>query len=169
MKFLFETLILVVVAVLSVYLYQNYWDDLQYALFGDRDVHTIYLGATALEVSVADEHSERVQGLSGVKELDNFEAKLFIFDNDGKHAIWMKDMLFPLDILWINKDLGIIHIEENVLPETYPNQVFAPPVDARFVLELNAYYVRSIGVELGERITLPPSLIPDDIKRNLQQ
>lgn len=169
MKFLFETLILIVFAVTALFLYQNYWDDVQYALFGKEHIHTIYLGSTALRVTVADEYEERIVGLSGVAQLNDFEGKLFIFDNDAKHGIWMKDMLIPIDILWIDQNLEVVHIAENALPSSYPNQVFAPPVDARMVLELNAYFVRSINVEVGDRLNLPPSLLPDDIRENLQE
>lgn len=169
MKLVFEAVIFLVIIVLGVFLYQTYWDDVKHAVFGEEPQHTIYLDSTALNVTVADEHAERLRGLSGVAKLDDFEGKLFIFDEDAKHGIWMKDMLIPLDILWINSNLEVIHIEENVLPSTYPDQIFAPPSDARFVLELNAYFVRSINVVVGDRLNLSSSLLPRDIRENLQK
>jgi uncharacterized protein len=169
MKFLFETFILIVIGATSFFLYHEYWDNVQRALFGQEDFHTIYLGKTAIDVTIADEQDERVQGLSGVRELGDFEGKLFIFDQDGKHGIWMKDMLMPLDILWIDKDLNVIHIEENVQPETYPSKVFSPAADARFVLEMNAHFVSSTRVKIGDKLTLSPTLLPKDIEQNLQK
>lgn len=169
MRFFFETVILIIFAILALFLYQNYWDDLAYALFGEEQLQTIYIGSTAIDVSVADDLHERVQGLSGVPGLRDFQGKLFIFDTDDQHGIWMKDMLFPIDIIWIDRNLKVIHIEENVHPNTYPSKSFAPPTDARFVLEMNAFFVSSIKVSIGDRLTLPPSLIPKDIKKDLRE
>lgn len=159
---------MVICVVMALYLYQNYWDDLRYALFSDEPVHTIYLASVAIDVTVADETDERIAGLSGVSGLRDLEGKLFIFDADGKHGIWMKDMLIPIDILWIDKNLKVIHIVENASPDSYPHTVFSPPLDARFVLEMNAFFVSSLKIKVGDTLTLPPSLIPEDIKRNLQ-
>lgn len=169
MKFLIETIILIILAVTALFVYRTYWDDMQTALFGADEGYTIYLASTALNVSVADEQHERILGLSGTPKLDDLQGKLFIFDKDAKHGIWMKDMLIPLDIIWIDKDLQVVHIEENVLPNTYPSKVFSSPVDARFVLEMNAFFVSSVKVRLGDRLTLPPTIVPADIKQNLQE
>lgn len=168
MRFFFETAILIIFAVTALFLYQNYWDDLRYALFGEEYLHTIYVGSTAISVTVADEYDERLQGLGGTRSLGDFQGKLFIFDTDAKHGIWMKDMHYPIDIIWIDKHLNVVHIEENVSPSTYPTQIFAPPVDARFVLEVNAYLVRSVDIALGDRANIPPSLLPVEVKENLQ-
>jgi uncharacterized protein len=168
MKFLFETLILCIFGITALFLYIEYWDDVKATFFSDEAHHTIYVGETAVTVTVADEYEERVRGLSGVKKLGDFEGKLFIFDTDAKHGIWMKDMLMPLDIIWIDKNLQVVHIEESVEPSTYPSQVFAPSADARFVLEMNARFVSSVRIGVGDRLLLSPSLLPDDIEQNLQ-
>ena len=110
MKILIDIVIVLVLSVTSVFLYQNYWDDVLYALYGDEPTYTVYLGAKALEVTIADEPSERVAGLSGVESLRDFQGKLFIFDTDAQHRIWMKDMKFALDIIWIDKNLQVIHM-----------------------------------------------------------
>lgn len=169
MKFLIEAIVIVIFGATAIFVYLTYWEEVQSALFGDEEMYTIYLGSVALDVTLADEQAERIKGLSGTPSLGDFEGKLFIFDTDSKHGIWMKDMLMPLDIIWIDKNLQVVHIEENVLPNTYPNKVFSPPVDARFVLEMNAFFVSSLKVRLGDRMTLPPTIVPGDIKQDLQE
>lgn len=168
MKILLDLLIFTVVCVTGWYLYQNYWDDVRHSLFGDEPVYTIYLGSKALDVSVANEQQERIRGLSGVTSLRDFEGKLFIFDTDGIYRIWMKDMKFALDIIWINKNLEVVHIEENVSPDTYP-QAFTSEEDARFVLEVNAHFVSLFKVVKGDRLLLPPGILPPDIAKNLHK
>jgi uncharacterized membrane protein (UPF0127 family) len=168
MKILTDVLIISVVTLLGFFLYTQYWDDVERSLFGDEPRYTIYLGSKALEVTIADEHQERVQGLSGITNLGDFDGKLFIFDESGTHRIWMKDMQIPLDILWINENLEVIHIEEAVSPDTYP-QAFTSKDDARFVLEVNARLVSSIKVAVGDRLLLPPGVLPDDIAQKLRE
>jgi uncharacterized membrane protein (UPF0127 family) len=168
MKFLFDIVVILVCVLLGWYLYQNYWDRFVETFLDDTPTHTIYIGSSAITVTVADTDMTRVAGLSGVARLDEREGKLFIFDGDGRHGIWMKDMLIPLDIIWINKNLEVVHIEEDVSPESYP-KVFTPPTDARFVLEMNAHFVSSLRVKNGDRLTIPAHLLPSDIKRDLQQ
>jgi uncharacterized protein len=167
MKFLFESIILLILAAIALFVYREYWDDVQQFLFQETALYTIYLNEVAIETTIADEYNERVLGLSGVKKLRDLEGKLFIFDTDAKHGIWMKDMNFPIDIIWIDKNLQVIDIEENVSPGTYPTQIFAPDTDARFVLEVNAHLVSSVRIGIGDRLTLPPTLLPDDIEENL--
>jgi len=168
MKFLIDVVVVIVVASVGIFLYLNYWDDFKDILFQDEAHYTIYVGSVAVDLTVADEHDERVLGLSGVSSLGDSQGELFIFDNDAKHGMWMKDMLIPIDIIWIDKQLQVIHILENVQPSTYP-EVFAPPADARFVVEMNAHFVSSLKLKVGDRLTLPPSLLPSDIKNDLQQ
>lgn len=167
MRILTDIIIIGVIVITAVFVYQHYWDGFKTAIFGDEPKYSIYLGSVALSVTVADTDPTRIQGLSGVTKLKDLEGKLFIFDGDHKYGIWMKDMLFPIDIIWVNKNLQIVHIEENVGPDTYPKQ-FYPPVDARFVVEVNAHFVSSLKIKEGDRLTLPSSLIPYDIKRDLQ-
>ncbi len=167
-KILFDIVIIIVIASTSLFLYKEYWDDAKRALFGDEPVYTIYLGSKALEVTVADDSQERIQGLSGVTSLRDFEGKLFVFDTDDTYGIWMKDMLFPLDIIWIDKNLEVVYIEENVYPDTYP-QVFTPTTEARFVLEVHAKFVSSVQVKVGDRLLLPPGILPSDIQKQLQK
>lgn len=161
----FDTFIAVVVAVTVWYVYTNYHEQIYTFLFGEQE-HVIYIDDLALSVTVADEQSERQQGLSGVAELDEFTGKLFIFPTAGHYSIWMKDMNFPLDLIWVDNNFKIIHIEEQVQPESFPKQ-FVSDEPARFVLEVNSFFVDTYKINEGDVILLPPTLIPADIAPNL--
>ena len=168
MRVLVEFFILVIAGLTLLFVYQNYWDEIRYAIFSEQPVYTIYLGDVALNVTVADTESERKLGLSGTVKLNDFEGKLFIFDAPAKYGIWMKDMLFAIDILWLDENLRVVHIEENVTPDTYP-MVFAPEEPARFVLEMNAYFVDSLKVQIGDRVSLPSHILSNDLREKLQE
>lgn len=126
-----------------------------------QDTITVFVGGISFSVTVADSPEERRQGLSGTEPLPEFAGKLFIFDTDAPHAIWMKDMNYALDIMWFDKERNLIHIEENVTPETYTRSrtIFRPDRPARYVLEVSAGSVDALGITTSDTITLPPQFL----------
>jgi len=168
MKSIYELFILAVVAVTWLLIYQNFGDNIKNFFSSGEPTYVVYLSDVALEVTVADEPHERIQGLSGVESLRDFEGKLFIFDVEDYYGIWMKDMLIPIDVMWFNNDLRLVHIERNMTPDTFPDS-FTSDEPARFVLEMNAYFVDSLKIQEGSRLIVPPELLPRDIRERLQR
>lgn len=107
------------------------------------------IASTTVDASVADSLSERIQGLSDTPFLPDHVVKLFVFGAEGSHSIWMKDMNYAIDILWLDEDGLVVHVEENISPDTYPES-FASPTPAWYVVEANAGFVEKNGVKLGD-------------------
>lgn len=107
---------------------------------------------TQIEVSVADTPSGRTKGLSGTQSLRVGTGKLFIFDTPDTYGFWMKDMQYPLDIVWIDSSWKVVDITRNVLPETYPT-IFLPPAPVQYVLEVNAGDTVTKSLEIGSSVT----------------
>ena len=97
------------------------------------------------------------KGLGGRSEVPHNFGMLFVFAVPNTYRIWMKDMLVPIDILWLAEDGTIIGIEESVATSTYP-QTYAPPKPVRLVLELRAGEARLKNLHVGSRILLPTEL-----------
>jgi hypothetical protein len=95
----------------------------------------------------------RTLGLSGRESLPEDTAMLFVFDKPGIYKFWMKDMNFPIDIIWLDENKKIIHIEENIAPETYPAS-FGPEKDSLYVLEANAGFASKKGLQVGKVLDL---------------
>ena len=110
--------------------------------------HTLTIASTTLAIEIADTPKARTQGLSGRESLPKGTGLLFIYEKNGRHGIWMKDMRFAIDILWFDEARRLIHVEEEVEPETFPD-VFRPLAPARYVLELPAGTVAEQRIELG--------------------
>ncbi len=110
-------------------------------------------GAPVL-ASVADSLPERIQGLSNTPYLPDNVVKLFAFGVNGTHSIWMKDMNYPLDILWVSEAGEIVHLEVNVSPDSFPTS-YASPVPAWYVIEANAGFVATHGVAVGSQVLVP--------------
>lgn len=106
----------------------------------------------SFEVVVTEAEQER--GLGGRKDIPPDYGMLFVFPKDDSYGIWMKDMLTPIDILWLSDTGTIITIEKSVEPSTYPH-VFYPASPARYVLEMRAGQANARGWKTGTTISLP--------------
>lgn len=112
------------------------------------------LSLSDMEIEIVDTLEARTQGLSGRTEVPAGYGMLFVFDSADRYGFWMKEMLVPIDIIWI-KDTGeVVGIDANVAPETFPI-VFYAPLPVRYVLEVGAGEAERNGISLGSIITLP--------------
>jgi len=114
----------------------------------------LMVGSVAVQASVADTLSKRIKGLSDTPFLPENVVKLFAFGVPGTHSIWMKDMNYSIDIMWAAENGEIVHIEENVSPDTFPTS-FSSPTPAWFVVEASAGFVANNAIELGDKVVLP--------------
>ena len=115
----------------------------------DSAEYSLVIGGEKVRVTIADSDATRAQGLSGKEGLAEDEGMLFVFPQDGVHGFWMKDMLFSIDILWMSSGKEIVHVEENVSPDTFPTS-FGPKIATRYVLELPAGFVKAHNVAVGD-------------------
>lgn len=109
------------------------------------------IGDGVYDARFATTPTTRAQGLSGTSSLGKAEALVFVFPTDGKWKIWMKDMNYPLDIVWLDDDKSVIYSVENALPEGGEDVIFEPPTDARYVIELSSGSVEARNIVVGDR------------------
>jgi uncharacterized membrane protein (UPF0127 family) len=121
-----------------------------FAQTADRAV----IAETAVTVEVLDTDAKRIKGLSGRSSIPQNHVLYFVFDEADYHGIWMKDMHFAIDIIWLNDYNEVITIRKNVSPETYP-EVFYPAKPARFVLEAKAGFADRSNLKIGDVFVLP--------------
>lgn len=114
----------------------------------------ILIGSTTVQASLADSLPERIKGLSDTPYLPDGIVKLFAFGAEGEHSIWMKDMNYPIDIIWVEKGGAIVHIKQNIEPQTYPES-FASPKPAWYVIETPAGFVAQSGIFVGDEVVVP--------------
>jgi len=106
------------------------------------------LGEAEVLVEIADTPDERRIGLSGRPSLAEGTGMFFVFDTVGMHSIWMPDMHFAIDVVWLDEDLDVVHIAEHITPASYPT-AFSPTTPARYVLEVPAGFVERHGTQRG--------------------
>jgi uncharacterized protein len=114
---------------------------------------SIIVNNRTFNVIVRDTEELRQKGLSGMKELRDDEAMLFVFDSPNIYGIWMKEMLFSIDIVWLDEKGRIISMEKNASPNSYP-KVFYPSAPSQYVLEFNSGTLENIGAQVGDSVDI---------------
>ena len=118
---------------------------------------TVEIGEARLFLDVADTPLLRARGLSGREAMDENSGMLFIFPSSGPHTFWMKDMLIPIDIVWISGDkvLGVLTAEP--APTGTPDDKlprFNPPGPVDLVIELRARRASELGIRAGQSVKI---------------
>ena len=125
-------------------------------LSDNNNLHEIQIGNTTLLVEYAISPQEWVSGLSNRDFLPDNQGLLFISSGLELPGFWMKDMRFPIDIIWI-RDTTIIGIEKNVpVPKnpSEPQETYRPPQAVTMVLEVNAGWSDKHAITVGDTVTL---------------
>lgn len=107
----------------------------------------LWLGDGIFRIDVASTQVARKNGLSGKTELAADKALLMIFPGEDKWGIWMKDMNFPIDVVWLNKDKKVISIVKNFTPDDAITRY--PKSPALYVVELPAGTTTAKSIAIG--------------------
>lgn len=103
------------------------------------------------ELAVTDE--ERQLGLMFREKINWDQGMLFVFKREGIYSFWMKNMRFSIDILWLDREKRIVHLETNVPPcPNDPCPSYSSSYPALFVLELKAGSVDKHQLKLYDKI-----------------
>jgi hypothetical protein len=110
----------------------------------------------SLTADLALSSKQKEKGLSVKEKLKENEAMLFVFEKPGKHSFWMKDMKFPIDIIWLDSNGKIVHIEENLEPCSlvFACPSYTPNTDSQYVLETVAGFIPRHNVSVGTDVDL---------------
>ncbi len=106
-----------------------------------------------ITVELARSTDEKVRGLSNRPALAAGRGMAFVYERPQPIGIWMKDMRFPLDIVWI-RDGRVVHIEKNAPPLTSagPEKVYTATGD--IVVEVRAGYTSDKNIRVGDSARL---------------
>ena len=114
-------------------------------------INRVKINDIVLKVEVASSNKERAKGLSDRESLSADTGMLFVFNNSGKYSFWMKDMNFPIDIIWIDENSKIVFIEKDAKPESYP-ALLGGLVDSKYVLETISGFASKNNIKIGDRV-----------------
>lgn len=111
------------------------------------------INGAQISVMVADTEATHKQGLSGYERIKEDQGMLFLFDQPYEYMFWMKDMKFPLDIIFIRDGRIVDMVTDLPAPkEGEDPATFTPKEMADRVLEVNAGSAKKFGWDLGTEV-----------------
>jgi uncharacterized membrane protein (UPF0127 family) len=131
---------------------------------------TVTIGNAIFSVEVASTTIEETRGLSGRAGLGQNEGMLFLFGSPNVQNFWMKDMNFPIDMIWIGGgspsqisqgkiwEGKVLGFAENALPQPgtplWNLKIYSSPEGVDTVLEVNAGTVVNDGIKVGDEVVI---------------
>ncbi|MBF0247711.1 MAG: DUF192 domain-containing protein [Alphaproteobacteria bacterium] len=104
----------------------------------------------AFRVELALRPEQHTRGLMHRESLAPDAGMLFDYGRERSIAMWMKNTLIPLDMVFAGETGRITHIHENAKPEDVA--LIIPPGRIRYVLELPAGTAERLGISAGDRL-----------------
>ena len=121
-----------------------------------KGMTTVSAKTLIVDAEVVSRASDRKEGLSDRESLLLNQGMLFVFENEGSYGIWMKDMKFAIDIIWIDEDKKIVDIVINAAPQPGKKDkeltIYKPRSDAMYVLEVNAGLVSLHNLQIDDKV-----------------
>lgn len=116
----------------------------------------VIIGGNTVYVDIARTPQEQQRGLSGRANLPKDHGMLFIFRTKGYYPFWMKDMRFPIDIIWI-ADNQVVLVSPH-LPAPLPDQSYLPTVAAsepvNYVLEVPSDFAKHHAITKSTHVEI---------------
>jgi uncharacterized membrane protein (UPF0127 family) len=117
---------------------------------------TVRVGPATFSVELATSTIAQARGLSGRVSLGADDGMLFIFGSPGIQNFWMKDMNFPIDIIWIGGG-KVLGFEQNApIPKPgamlWQLPIYTSPDGVDTVLEVNAGIVTKNNIKVGDAV-----------------
>lgn len=117
----------------------------------------VCIKTSCFSVEIAETPEELSRGLMFRQHLDADKGMLFVFEKEGIYPLWMKNMIIPLDIIWIDKNRRIISIKNDLQPcgiENCPNIAVYEPI--KYILEINAGISEKFNFSVGDEVNILP-------------
>jgi len=127
----------------------------------DKFIKLYFPDGSSVTAELASSDEERQQGLMFREKINEDQGMLFLFEEEGLHSFWMKNMTFSIDILWLDRQKRIVHLAPEVPPcPSDPCPSYAPGAAAMYVLELKSGAAKRHHLKLYDRLefVLPKNL-----------
>jgi uncharacterized membrane protein (UPF0127 family) len=107
----------------------------------------------SFDVELALDSRQQAQGLMFRRSLPKNSGMLFVYKPERMVAMWMKNTLIPLDMLFIGPDGHIVRVAERAVPQSL--ETIAAPRPVTGVLEINGGAASRLGIQPGDRVLHP--------------
>ena len=130
----------------------------EYQGFENKKTNQIDINGTVYNIEIASTDTEKAQGLSDLTSLDKSSGMLFLFNPPMVPSFWMRQMNFPLDIVWI-RNSNIVDLSNNLPVPKKDTDVkdlptYMPKGEVDSVLEINAGEISAHNFKIGDIVKL---------------
>ena len=117
----------------------------------DKECSSISIEKVNLCVELAISQREKSKGLMYRKDLSNSDGMLFIWKNEGKRCMWMKNTYIPLDLGFFGEDMTLIEVKE-LSPRSLDSVCSSEP--AKYAIELSKGWFSSHNIKNNSKLVL---------------
>ena len=113
-----------------------------------------------LKVQISDTKPLQTRGLMFQEKLPYDQGMIFVFEDEGVRSMWMLNMQFALDVIWIGADGKVIHIERNAEPCKSALETMACTFtngnekEAKYVLEVTSGFVDKFNITENSKLEI---------------
>ena len=110
-------------------------------------------GMSRFTVELADDPTERAQGLMFRESMGRYAGMLFAYPHEQSVSFWMQNTLIPLDMLFFDGRGVLQNVQHNARPLD-PSSLFGGD-NIQYVLEVNGGTVEKLGIKEGAEMRFP--------------
>ncbi len=121
-----------------------------------NEIKEIQIGNKNYQLELVKTSEDLRKGLSKFENIKDNQGMLFVFDKPGRWSIWMKDMKFNIDIIFLNENKEVVTLFRNVKFENHENvfqyRQYLPDYDSKYVIEIKEGELNNNKIKIGDKI-----------------
>lgn len=120
------------------------------------DIVNVFYSGKRLKAYVADSFLKRMYGLMYWDNLEKDKGMLFVLGKPTKAGIWMLNMRFPIDIIWLDETGKVVWLVKDVKPckNFLGCKVYKPGKPAMYVLEVKSGTADRLGIKRSSKLSV---------------
>lgn len=124
-------------------------------VFDDRRAEVVFPNGRVVVAEIADTPYRMQYGYMFRKKIGVGEGMIFVHPVPGFYSIWMKNTLVPLDLVWMDADFRVVHIERSAPPcRKDPCASYGSLRRASYVLEVQGGSIAPDQLAFGDRMSV---------------
>lgn len=124
-------------------------------VFDARRAEVVFPEGRVVSAEIADTPYRMQYGYMFRQRVGAGEGMIFVYPAAGFHSMWMKNTLVPLDMVWMDADFRVVHIERSVPPcRRDPCPAYGPLRRANYVLEVQGGSIGPDQLAPGDRVSV---------------
>lgn len=110
--------------------------------------------STKFDIEIASKEEDMTKGLMFRESMLAEHGMLFVFESTRPLSFWMKNTLIPLDMIFMDENMTVIHIANAVPCKADPCDIYNSTSPGKYVLEINSGVAKQKGIVAGTKMEL---------------